>query len=148
MKKWIAVLLICSIIMGIVLYGSTYTYDFETHLNKIAEIGEELPSLDAVVDIWDDNAYSPHRYGLPYVFPYYAYNMPGLPSGTSMPNALFQIDPNGDWGVFDVVRDFFNGSLLIVQQTMYTASFFVEYLFGVLKVVARLSPTAGIIPRT
>lgn len=145
MKKLIAVILICSIIMGIILYGSNYTYDFEVHLNKIAQIGEDIPSLDALIDIWDDDHYLPKEYGLNYQYPFYAYN---LNEEFWNRNAFFLIDPDGDWGVFDVVRDFFNGSLLVIQQVQYTANFLVMYLFGILKVVTRLSPTAGMVPRT
>ena len=144
MKKLVAVILLCSIIMGLVLYGSTYTYDFETHLNKIAEIGEDIPSLDAVIDIWDDDEYHPKRYGLNYLYPNYMYN---TSTEYWTRNAFFLIDPDGDWGALDVVRDFFNGSLLVIQQISYTANFLVMYLFGVLKIVTRLSPTAGMIPR-
>lgn len=147
MKKFISLVLICSIVMGIILYGSNYTYDFKTHMQAISEIGEFLPSLDAVVDIWDDDEYYPKTHGLPYVWPYYGYNI-DLEILPDDPNAYLQIDPDGDWGVLDVVREFFNGGLLIIQQIMYTASFLVYYLFGVLRVVVKLSPTAGIVERT
>lgn len=148
MKKVIAIVLVCSIFMAFILYGTNYTYDFKTHLQAIAEVGEVLPAFDAIVDIWDDDAYYPHGYDLDYVFPYYGYNAPELlPSGTPIPNAMLQIDPDGDWGIFEIIKDFFNGFLLLIMQIMYTASWAVFYLVGLLQVVAKVSPTAGIVER-
>lgn len=145
MKKIIALVLVCSVLMGIILYGTNYTYDFKVHLQSISEIGQDIPDLYAIVDIWNDDEFYPREHNMSYTYPYTEYNNS---TGIIHVNAFMLVPENSDWGVFEVVKDILNSLMLVSFKVLYTVQFGAKYLAGLLEIVVKLSPMSGMVERT
>lgn len=144
-KYLISIVLVISCVMGIYCAGTNKTYDFKTHFESIAQITEELPPLDALGDIWDNEAFYPTEYGMKYSFPYTSWNEA---EGVVHINAfvILQGEPE-DWGVFAFVHEIVNGISLVTYKFLYTLQFLGDYLVSMLELVVKLSPTSGLVER-
>lgn len=169
MKKLATIVLVLFIMMGVYCFGTEYTYDPFVHLEKIAEITDELPDLQTLGDIWNDDYFYPKEHGMRYIIPYTEYNTASLNDGVMVlagpgpgggftggggngpvgngPNAFYIIDESADWGVFEVVRVVINSLSLFSYKMLYTLQFLGIYIFTLFKIVGALLPTSGLVLR-
>lgn len=167
MKKVFTILLVFFIMMAVYCFGTQYTYDPFLHLEKIAEITEELPDLMTLADIWNDEEFYPKEHGMKYFTPYTEYNTVSINDGVMVlagpggggsgggisggghggPNAFFMVAEDADWGVFEVVHVIINALSLLGFKVLYTLQFLGFYIFALFKIVGALLPTSGLVLR-
>lgn len=166
MKKVFTIVLVFFIMMAVYCFGTEYTYDPFVHLEKIAEITEELPDLLTLADIWNDDYFYPKEHGMRYIVPYTEYNTAavsdgvmvlagpgggssggGFTGGVSGPNAFYMVAEDADWGVFEVVHVIINALSLLGFKVLYTLQFLGIYIYALFKIIGALLPTSGLVPR-
>lgn len=159
----IGVFLALSFMMGVYCAGTNKTYDFKTHLESIATVSEEMPSLEELSYIWtadiiengqmtsgpaglERETVHLKRWPTYGIFEaayddsdgtyWYSFVRAGRSGGT--------VDANKYW---EPVSDFLDGTLELMGRTGYTFIWLGNYVVSFLELALALSPTSGIVER-
>ena len=155
----LSIILVLSFAMGIYCAGTNKTYDFKEHLESIAEVSEEIPSIDEVYYIWtyDEVGSTFANLSIPGIIDYHGITMNKWPVG-----GIFGAEPLGDggyvtyrfshfmavdWGMFEPIKDVIDGIVVFTGRAYYTLWWGAGFLGSFFELVFALSPTSGIVER-
>lgn len=151
-KGLISVVLVLSFAMGIYCAGTDKTYDFKKHLESIATIVEELPSVEQIGEIWDA--------------PFFDLNdteFDWLPADAIVRKLTLKVTVDGesvdtgllypdawdipDWGIFEPINQFVAVLYAFGLRASLSASFVGSYIIGFFNLVIKILPFSGLVER-
>lgn len=147
-----SIVLVMSLVMGIYCAGTTKTYDFKKHLESISAIGQELPTLEQLGEIWqdmffdlntDEYAFVPNSSYLRSLTLKVQGDNGEVDTGILYPD-LWSVS---DWGIFDGINEFISGVFSVIQRTSLTFLWLGAYVKGFFQLVFAISPTSGLVER-